>query len=483
MDISKTTNDWSDDDENGLTSFASSSITIRTPPRQQKGEEVNNAPKKKTSVIMMKPEGISTMRINNKSTSKSDNIHPNPINNEVNDEFSIESIVENLMTTMKRVQKMMTQDTIKKEEKRIAHNDLDQALTSLNMLNEKVKGRFTKGKAEQPEKENITLNDIMREIIEIKTKVNKPSYAQAVMNSRTSCTNSTVPPAQTTAQQNSQLEEEKKKDKARIEQTRKDIFLTTREADDDTKTKVESTEETVLANSMQQYIQQNVTTGDIVLENVKKLAKNAIRIRCRSKDDADKLREINWDGMLKGAMMETTEYGVVLHGVPKQYMENTEELMAEIERANNIKVKRVALLRKKARNPDAPTLSIVIFLYSPEEANICIDESVIINKKYHNNTVITNKTLYAADRYTPQCRVKLCYNCQEYGHKGDICKKKTTCGNCAQEHETRNCPNSELKCANCKDAHRAGYHQCPRHQKEIENMEIRRNRIPPKFTC
>ncbi|TMC16343.1 MAG: hypothetical protein E6J34_20215 [Chloroflexi bacterium] len=373
----------------------------------------------------------------------------------------------------------MTQDTIRKEEKRTAHNDLDQILTNLSLLNDKAKGCLIQER-EQSEKEDITLNDIMREIIEIKTRVNKPSYAQMTMNSKTIPV-SMIPPART-AQQNSQLEEEKKKDKARIEQARKDVILTTREADEETKTKVENIEEETLASSMKQYIQQNAKT-DIAVEDVKKLGKNAIRIRCRSKDDATELREISWDGILKGIMTETTEYGVVLHGVPKQYMEDIEGLMADIEQANNIKVKRIVPLRKKARNPDAPTLSIVIFLNSPKEANTCIDESVTINKKYHNNTVITSKTLYAAERYTPQCQLKLCYNCQEYGHKANICKKKTVCGNCAQGHETRSCPNDELKCANCNDAHRTGHHQCPRHKEEIEKMEIRRNRIPPNFTC
>ena len=166
------------------------------------------------------------------------------------------------------------------------------------------------------------------------------------------------------------------------------------------------------------------------------------------------------------------EYGIVIHGVPKRFMENIEEFMENFEEANEIKVKRVTLLTKNTRNPDAPTQSIVIFTESLEGANKCLDDTVIIERR-----------LFQVERYKPQCRVKQCFKCQAYGHKADICKNKPKCGKCAQEHETRNCNSEELKCANCKGAHAAGDHECLRCQKIIQNLETRRAKTPSKYPC
>src|SRR5436305_10895629 len=110
------------------------------------------------------------------------------------------------------------------------------------------------------------------------------------------------------------------------------------------------------------------------------------------------------DDILKKIMTETTQYDVILHKVFKQYMKDIEKLMIDIKQVNNIKIKKIVSLRKEVRNLNASTLFIVIFLNSSKEVNTCINESMIINKKYHNNIIITSKTLYAAERYTSQCQ-------------------------------------------------------------------------------
>ena len=50
--------------------------------------------------------------------------------------------------------------------------------------------------------------------------------------------------------------------------------------------------------------------------------------------------------------------------------------------------------------------------------------------------------------------VKRCFNCQEFGHYHKECTKKPVCGYCAEEHETKSCPNksdsSKMCCINCK---------------------------------
>jgi len=223
---------------------------------------------------------------------------------------------------------------------------------------------------------------------------------------------------------------------------------------------------------LQLVIQKNESTAAVEIKDVRKLAKQVVRIRCQDERDATKLRQLNWKEILGGVTVMRMEYGIVIHGVPKRFMENIEEFTANFEDANNIKIKRITLLTKNARNPDAPTQSIVIFTESPEEANKCIDDIVIIERR-----------LFSAERYNPQCRIKQCFKCQAYGHKADICKNKIKCGKCAQEHETKNCTSEELKCANCKGAHEAKDHGCPWRQKIVQTMEIRKAKIPLKYSC
>src|SRR5204863_7630994 len=155
-----------------------------------------------------------------------------------------------------------------------------------------------------------------------------------------------------TAQQERQPSEEQQ-DKARSEQAKQDVILTTREAKDDAQKKVGNAEEEAIKESLQQLIRQNEDTATVEIKSVRKLAKHVVRIRCHSEGDATKLRQLKWEEILSGATIVKTEYGIVIHGVPKNLMENTEELMANIECTNQIKVKRIAPLIKHARNPDA----------------------------------------------------------------------------------------------------------------------------------
>ena len=134
-------------------------------------------------------------------------------------------------------------------------------------------------------------------------------------------------------------------------------------------------------------------------------------------------------------------------------------------------VKRVAALRKRTRNPDAPTQSIVIFFKYPKEADECIDMGINIGFRHH-----------AAERYTLQCQIKQCFKCQAYGHKANACTRTARCGKCAQGHETRECRSETTQCANCKGSHCAWSHECPSHERKREQGETLRNELSPLYT-
>lgn len=44
-----------------------------------------------------------------------------------------------------------------------------------------------------------------------------------------------------------------------------------------------------------------------------------------------------------------------------------------------------------------------------------------------------------------------CYKCYGYYHFAMDCKKKETCGNCANQFVTKECKNEIKKCVNCKE--------------------------------
>src|SRR4030095_13209349 len=116
-----------------------------------------------------------------------------------------------------------------------------------------------------------------------------------------------------------------------------------REANDDAKEKC-NTEKEAVKETLQQIIQANESMAAIKIKNVRKLARDIVRVRCHTESDATQLRQLNWEEMLGGVTATKAEYGIVVHGVPKQLVEDMGELMENIERANEIKVKRITPL-------------------------------------------------------------------------------------------------------------------------------------------
>jgi hypothetical protein len=81
-----------------------------------------------------------------------------------------------------------------------------------------------------------------------------------------------------------------------------------------------------------------------------------------------------------------------------------------------------------------------------------------------------------SERYERKCRLKQCFQCQKYGHIGTQCKAAKTCGYCAQQHSTWECPTkmdreSARKCAVCHGAHEAWNQECPTRMEELAKVK------------
>ncbi|KAF8768492.1 Nucleic-acid-binding protein transposon like protein [Argiope bruennichi] len=63
-----------------------------------------------------------------------------------------------------------------------------------------------------------------------------------------------------------------------------------------------------------------------------------------------------------------------------------------------------------------------------------------------------------------------CYKCQSFAHTGSNCKMQTKCVLCAENHDSRTCPEKikekpQIKCANCGGPHTASFRGCPKFPK------------------
>ena len=76
---------------------------------------------------------------------------------------------------------------------------------------------------------------------------------------------------------------------------------------------------------------------------------------------------MNWKEALEGVDIIQTLYGIVINGVPKHCIDfkkdKPEDIITCIQESNHneITFEKVVPLRKRTRNPDAPTQSIIIF--------------------------------------------------------------------------------------------------------------------------
>ena len=439
--------------------------SVTTPPTKLcTPDDISKAPRKRAPKLSVNPEGLETTYTVDKGTSK---VAHTTTADQTN---KMEPSLKNILEAMQTVHDVLLQATLRAEQKIDARTKMAWAIENIKAMS----GEFDDIPTPQRTSEECASHkEIMSELAEIKKAV-KQTYAQAAqkaMSANPITTNHGTDHNHTpTDDRNSIaiLEQERIRDA----QAKKDVILTIREASDTMKKEIADIGDDVITKKLQDLIQQNASTATVKVQNVRKLTNQAIRIRCHTENDAIQVKELNWMELLNGAMITKMEYGIVIHGVSKRLMTNIEEFKRKIEDKNHIKIKRVALLRKNTRNPDAPTQSIILFTESPEEANESIDEDLIIEKR-----------IYKAERYKPQCQIKQCFKCQAYGHKADTCRKKLACGRCAQEHQTRDCTNEQVKCVNCNDAHVAWHHQCSRRQEIAHKMETRKAVIPATFTC
>jgi len=168
-------------------------------------------------------------------------------------------------------------------------------------------------------------------------------------------------------------------EKARTIRAKTEVMLTFQHAVQETKDSLQNSTDQQVQESITKHIHGKANLAAIQLRGIQRPTRLTVKLLCQNEKDAQTLSKIDWNELGGGQMLKTT-YGVVIHGVAKNDInpnaQEQEKMREALEMENNIKVARVTTLTKRARNPEAPTHSIIIFTENPEEANNIIHDGL-----------------------------------------------------------------------------------------------------------
>lgn len=199
-----------------------------------------------------------------------------------------------------------------------------------------------------------------------------------------------------------------------------------------------------------------------------------VRIRCETEEEANMLRDMDWETAVGGLQARKPKHGIVVKKMEKGdydvLIHDVDEIsIKHVEKANSLPIVNIAPLLRKDNND-----SIIIFTTDPHAADRCIKQGIYINYR-----------LFNAQKYTPELQITQCYNCGKYGHRAAQCKNKHRCGKCGKDnHEIRDCKHDseKRKCSNCHGNHENWNHTCPTRVNERRRLKSLRTRSSPFFT-
>jgi hypothetical protein len=198
-----------------------------------------------------------------------------------------------------------------------------------------------------------------------------------------------------------------------------------------------------------------------------------LSIKTATTADMEALRQFaeDWEHRIgNGALVRIPTYGILAHGIrtSSMDMDRLTQLRDELLQDNKpfiptAEIKHIGWLTRSATTKSAS--SVIIEFSKAEDANKIIDEGLIWQGE-----------VFQCERYDRQCRLRQCFRCHKYGHIGTQCKATTTCGYCAQEHMTRECPSKNdstmpRKCAACYGDHEAWHSQCTTRKRELAKVK------------
>jgi hypothetical protein len=264
----------------------------------------------------------------------------------------------------------------------------------------------------------------------------------------------------------------------RREENKLNVTLTAQNADLDTKEKLAQQSHAEIAAQLQQTVESQVKANPPTIPGIQKLKSKDIRIHCKTEQEAEELRNLQWDKHYKGLTVRQPKYGLVVPGISTEMINPQElqdpELVKQLEDQNKeigLKILEMKILQRKLED-DARKFSLVIFVSQPGMANKGIKHGIYYN--YERFTTV--------EKYTPQMQLIQCYKCTQLGHHASKCRnQQQVCAKCSDHHSTSECQSEIHKCALCKGEHQAWIKNCPAKIKARQNLTIRKRESSPYF--
>ena len=89
---------------------------------------------------------------------------------------------------------------------------------------------------------------------------------------------------------------------------------------------------------------------------------------------------------------------------------------------------------------------------------------------------------FPAEKYAPQFQLVQCYNCQQFEHHAMSCRSlHSVCGKCSEKHPTVQCHNDTHKCIGCEGNHPAWHSSCPKRIIATQNLVTRKREASVYF--
>ncbi|KAI0995874.1 hypothetical protein K3495_g12306 [Podosphaera aphanis] len=167
-------------------------------------------------------------------------------------------------------------------------------------------------------------------------------------------------------------------------------------------------------------------------------------------------RQKDWtQNLATTAQVARDNYQVLIHNMPFSFQPEDPDHLKELKTANEahipgINIPRAAWL-KKNRGAEKTAGSMIIWFEKPEQADKAISKGILWGYE-----------IKAAEIFRSGFRTMQCFNCQRYGHIAKNCTAEAKCGQCADKHNTRECPGKqEAKYSNCGRKHTSWHQSCP----------------------
>lgn len=167
-------------------------------------------------------------------------------------------------------------------------------------------------------------------------------------------------------------------------------------------------------------------------------------------------RQKDWTQKLATTAHAASEnFQVLVHGMPFSFDPENLNHLKDLQDANDahipgIKIQRAVWL-KKVKDTEKRAGSLIVWFEKPEHADKAITKGIMW--KYE---------LKATEIFRSGFRTTQCFSCQRFGHIAKMCTQGPKCGQCAGDHNTKECKSKqEVRCTNCGRKHAAWDSRCP----------------------